>query len=238
MFAYTIIYQNKKIICEIKKTKRHTLEICVKKNLQVIVRAPLFLKDEKIVDVINKKVDWIFSKLKKYEEFASAVNDDKKFNKYYFLGKKYELKTNVGKKSQVQLIDNCFCIMLNEKTKNEKSNIDSIIEKKMKLWYKNQSAKLFPLLLHEAEKLTCGKYKFKCFKIRSMKSRWGSCSKKGELTLNLNLIKYSKEEIISVIVHEMCHLVHFNHTKKFYNLLSVYVPQWKKLKQHMDKNFR
>ncbi|MCW8895159.1 SprT family zinc-dependent metalloprotease [Sulfurimonas sp.] len=70
-------------------------------------------------------------------------------------------------------------------------------------------------------------------KFRKMKSRWGSCSSKGVITLNTQLIKIDKELIDYIIVHELAHLTHMNHSKKFHNLVESYISNHKELNQRL-----
>jgi predicted metal-dependent hydrolase len=65
-------------------------------------------------------------------------------------------------------------------------------------------------------------------KIRSMKTRWGVCNKRAKtITLNSKLIRYDIEVIDYVIIHELAHLIHFNHSRDFWNLVSKYCPNYK-----------
>ena len=76
---------------------------------------------------------------------------------------------------------------------------------------------------------------FAVLKFRKMKSRWGSCSSTKVITLNTQLIKIKKELIDYVIVHELAHLVHMNHSKEFHALVAHYLPQSKALRKKLQK---
>lgn len=67
-----------------------------------------------------------------------------------------------------------------------------------------------------------------------MDKRWGSLSRKGRLTLNVNLIQTPKECIEYVVIHELCHLIHHNHGTEFYKLLDRILPDWMKRKHKLE----
>ena len=71
-------------------------------------------------------------------------------------------------------------------------------------------------------------------KIRVMKTRWGVCNRgNNTVTLNLDLIKYTTDKLDYVIVHELSHFVHFNHSALFWNLVSKYIPDYKKIRKEL-----
>jgi hypothetical protein len=70
-------------------------------------------------------------------------------------------------------------------------------------------------------------------KFKKMKSRWGSCSSSGIITLNTMLIKIEKELIDYIVVHELAHLTHMNHSKKFHDLVERYVLNAKELNKKL-----
>ncbi|MDD5156981.1 SprT family zinc-dependent metalloprotease [Sulfurimonas sp.] len=72
-------------------------------------------------------------------------------------------------------------------------------------------------------------------KFRKMKGRWGSCSSKGVITLNTQLIKIDKKIIDFIVVHELSHLVHMNHSKMFHGLVKQYIPDAKALNRALKE---
>lgn len=67
--------------------------------------------------------------------------------------------------------------------------------------------------------------------IKQIKYAWGSCSSKKNITINLELIKYSEQAIKYVILHEFCHIKYMNHSKDFWNLVEKYMPDYKQVKK-------
>ena len=71
--------------------------------------------------------------------------------------------------------------------------------------------------------------------IRSLVRSWGSCSPTGRLTLNIDLVRAPRACIDYVILHEICHLVHPNHSREFYKLLTTVLPDWRSRKTRLEK---
>ena len=72
-------------------------------------------------------------------------------------------------------------------------------------------------------------------RIKNIKYAWGSCSSNQNITINYNLIKYSKEAICYVVLHELCHLKHMNHSEDFWKLVETYMPDYKEVKKELKQ---
>ena len=70
--------------------------------------------------------------------------------------------------------------------------------------------------------------------VRTMQSRWGSLSRAGTMTLNLNLVRAPRACIEYVVVHELCHMKHRDHDGRFFRLLEQMMPDWEKRKQRLE----
>lgn len=130
---------------------------------------------------------------------------------FYIMGKKYDIRFD--EKTNIEISDNIIT------TKNIKT---------LNKWYKNTITKVFE------ERLNCYYNKFEekipypKLKYRIMKTRWGVCNRKNNtITLNLNLIKYDYDCLDYVIVHELSHFVHFDHSKEFWKTVNKYYPNYK-----------
>jgi predicted metal-dependent hydrolase len=79
-------------------------------------------------------------------------------------------------------------------------------------------------------------FRFNKVSIRNQKTRWGSCSKKGNLNFNYRLIYLPQRQIDYIIVHELCHLKYLNHSKKFWNLVGKIIPNYREVRKELRQN--
>lgn len=116
---------------------------------------------------------------------------------------------------------------------HSEEDIKLIIEK----WYKRQAQEIFSTILDNCWSLfEAWGYIKPVFKVRKMRTRWGSMSSQGKMSLNLDLIKMPYKCIEYVIIHELCHLKHHNHGKGFYAALVKRLPDWKELKKILEES--
>lgn len=73
-------------------------------------------------------------------------------------------------------------------------------------------------------------------RIRNIKYAWGTCSANKNITINLKLVDKSDEEIEYVVLHELCHLKYMNHSKKFWELVEKYMPNYKEIRKKLKHN--
>lgn len=192
----------------IKKRNKNTY-VRIDESLSIIVTTNYLTPKYKINKILLDNIDKISKMISKKEKID---------NNFYYLGQKYDIIINNNINST--FIDDNVIYTKNETELNK--------------WLKNQTKKIFKERLDLIYKSFNENIIYPDLKIRNMKSRWGVCNKKGYITLNSNLIKYNISEIDYVIVHELSHYVHFDHSKEFWNTVSKYFPDYKESKKVLN----
>jgi predicted metal-dependent hydrolase len=118
--------------------------------------------------------------------------------------------------------------------KNNSENNKEKIKKELKLFYRSLSERILKeRTLIESKKMNL---KVKAIKVRSYKNRWGSCSSNGDISYNWKLIMAPEKIIDYVIIHELCHLIHFNHSRDYWEEVSKKIPNYKECREWLKSN--
>ena len=209
-----------------KDVKNITLK--VRPNGEAILTAPKTASDEHIKFIIKKRAKWIAQKRAFFASFKMPEKEYVSGEDFKYLGRSYRLKVVQSKEERVKL--QCGYLELFVKDKND-------LERKRNLvyeWYNEKATLYFFNILQEFNKIV--KQDIKSVKIRQMKTRWGSCNPyKSYINLNIELIKKSRACIEYVVFHEIAHLLYPDHSKKFYDYLTLYMPDWQKRKEILER---
>jgi len=189
--------------------------ISVNHDLKVILKTPKVSKFF-IENLLLDKEQWIRKQLLKLSQ-----NTPQKINledELLLFGEVFSIDVEEAKYLRDKL---------NRLRKNSKTNILKCYDD----FYKQFSFEyLIPRVEYFANKMDL---KFSAIKFRKMKSRWGSCSNQRVITFNSELVKVKKELIDYVIVHELAHLIHMNHSKNFHSLVENYLPSSRVLRREL-----
>ena len=108
------------------------------------------------------------------------------------------------------------------------------VARRLKRWYQQQASRVFAARLAKFASLPWLNKGLPVWRSRFMRSQWGSCSHDGVIALNTHLVKTPEPVIDYVILHELCHLVHHDHSRRFYGLLSAHMPDWQERSNLLD----
>lgn len=213
---------------------RKTLAIEVNPDRSVVVVAPNGTAQADVFQRVKKKAPWIRKQQNHFAQYL-PTESPRKFvsgETHRYLGRKYLLKTFKLDSKTLKLSRGLMNMYL-----PEPRNSDAI-KRVLELWYRERASVVFRELLRlSSERLSHERLVPPEMQIRRMKSRWGSCTKTGRILLNIELIKAPKRCIEYVILHELCHLIEFNHSSGFYRLLTRVMPDWPDRKQKLDRVF-
>ena len=205
-----IVEDNEYDVIITKKNNKNTY-IRVKEDLKIYVTTNYFVTKNMIKDILDKNYDY----LKKNIERMKLKQE--KESEFYFLGDKYDII--IYDSSKVEVMDNRIYV----------KSMDALNR-----WLKKEMKRIY------SERLALNYDRFEenipypNLRLRHMTTRWGVCNKKNiTVTLNTELIKYNIRCLDYVIIHELSHLVYFNHSKDFWNLVSKYCPNYKEIKKEL-----
>ena len=207
---------------------RKSLGITVTPEMEVQVNAPANTEIRTIKEKVKRRAPWILKQQDYFLSFHPKAPKKKYVSgeSHYYLGRQYLLKVVIEKKEEVRYKGRY--IQVNAK---RKSNVEPLLEQ----WYRERAKLKFA----EIAEPIIDRFKRHGVEpsqliLHEMKTRWGSCTPKGKIILNPELIKAPKPCIEYVIVHELCHLIHHDHTQKFFELQRKEMPDWEKWKEKLE----
>jgi len=224
-----IQFGSKQIDFRLEYSNRKSLGITVTPEMKVLVKAPADTTIEKVKEKIRKKAPWIIKQQSFFLSFQPKTPARKFISgeTHLYLGRQYRLKLIPGKIESVKLKGKFIEVITNEKSRTKQLIID---------WYlQNAKLKFHSIARPLIEKFSKHKVEPTSIVFREMPTRWGSCTPKGKIILNPELIKAPKGCIEYVIIHELCHLVHHDHTQKFIDLQTKEMKDWEKWKTKLEK---
>lgn len=208
----------------VERSNRRTLSLSVMKDGNVVVKAPLSMKDEVINRFVESKQEWIKSKLFLINKTKAKFDDVVHYQRFLLYGNRYTLHLSDVKRIET---NDEFQIVMPIKIEKDK------LLKTLKAWYKKVAKKILSDRLAFWEERI--RLKSSQMKIGDSKGRWGSCNTKGTIVFNFRVIMLPPALIDYVIVHELCHLVEMNHSKKFWSLVMKFLPKTPELKKAMKE---
>ncbi len=228
----TVLYGNKHISFSLRFCDRKTLDISVHPDQEVTVTAPLNTLPETIDQRVKHRARWILKQRDFFEQFEPRTPPRQYVGgeTHLYLGRQYRLKILAAEQPSTKLIGQY--ITLNSTEPNNPNFNRELLEN----WYLERAKFKFRERLDTCY-LPFQQMGFDCPKllIRHLSKRWGSLTGKGTMTLNRDLIRASTQCIDYVITHELCHLKCTDHNTDFYNLISKFMPDWKKRKQLLEQ---
>jgi predicted metal-dependent hydrolase len=223
-------YKNVAFDYSLIREDRKTISATVYPSRALIVKAPLEATEDRISDFLRRKFRWILKQQRYFDQFGTGT--EKHFvsgETFRYRGRSYKLLLHKDCGSEhVSLQHGTMTVFL--LSPSDHARAEQLLEE----WYLDRANQVFK------ERLSICFSMFKnqempALVIRKLNKRWGSyLYKSNKIILNPQLIKASTRHIDYVIIHELCHMVHRQHNRAFYDLLESKLPQWEKLKTELE----
>ena len=211
------------------RSKRKTIAISFDENCQLIVKAPIWVGKSRIEAFLSEKAEWIEAtrtRLLRAKEEASKIRIKlENGDVLYFLGEKRNLSVIREERIRGKVVSSMGRIVLHVPYEADYAYKREQLER----WYRKEAQQM--IAEKAAEFAGRLKVSYEDIRIKDQKSRWGSCSSKGNLNFNWRIIMAPETVCDYVIIHELCHLVYLNHSEKFWSLVESICPEYKQYKK-------
>jgi len=231
----TVVVNEHKIVYCLERKNVKNLNLRVRKDGNVFASANFDVSYEKIDNFVCSRASFIFKSIDKFQRFNLYRQQPKNYvsgETFYVQGRGLRLKVLKADKDSV-FSDGIYIYLSVKEPENFKKKqnmINKFLNQQCKDVFNEIINNIYPIFSKYGVDMPV-------LRIRDMKTRWGSClAKKGIITLNNRLIEAPRSCIEYVIMHEMCHFIHPNHSKEFYNYLTMLMPDWQERKKALEKN--
>jgi predicted metal-dependent hydrolase len=202
---------------KIIRTNRRSLSLTIAKDGSLIVRAPKRLSMDYIYSFIKQKEKWILNKQRSIQNSRLTNNAFFSGEQYMFCGDVYTAIA-IDKLKQIEISNGNIYVP-----------IDNFDGKRNLMLYKFYTSVTKEIISKRLEYFAnIMQVNYSSIKIVNSKAKWGSCSSAGDLQFNLRLSMLPHKVIDYVIIHELSHLIEFNHSKQFYSIIESVMPDYKK----------
>ncbi len=214
------------------KQKRKTATIVINDKLEVIVKVPHYMTKKQIQYLVDQHEKWITESLEK-KRSLSEKNDWYQTNRMLYLGQYWPVTqiSDLSQKSRAFFDGKRFIVI--------SDGDEGAARMQMERFFRKQAKEVIIPLVNEYADLLA--VTFNKVTIRNQVTRWGSCSSKGNLSFNVKILCAPTEMIAYVVLHEVMHLKHFNHSRAFWQEIEVMMPDYKRRMNYFKQfgqNFR
>lgn len=231
---YRFAYGDEVIAFSLRRQASRTLTrvaIHVEPDARVLVDAPDTAPLADVLTAVKKRARWISQHVGAARARLAHVlpREYVSGESLHYLGRRYRLKVIVKAEAVVEARMRGAFI-----TVTAPEHTPSTIKSALDAWYRQRARELFAARLAAVAASLRWVKQLPPIRLQFMKVQWGSCSPAGRITLNPLLVKASRECIDYVLLHELCHLLHHNHSPKFYRTLDGHRPNWQAVKAKLD----
>lgn len=230
-----VLAEGQEISYVLERKQVKNLNLRIRKDGRVFVSASDAVPFEEVDEFVCNKASYILDAVKRFNEMALYKPQPKQYvsgETFYLQGRGLRLQVSQATKDSISSDGVYIYLKVKDVNDFEKKRriVTRFLDQECKIAFSEVMEDLYPLVKkYGIEKPT--------LRIRDMETRWGSClTKKRIITLNKRLLESPRNCIEYVVMHELCHLIHPNHSKQFYSFLTMLMPDWKERKVYLNKS--
>ena len=229
-----VIVEGREILYSLERKPVRNLNLRVRKDGRVYVSADAYIPCGEIDAFVVSKAPYIQKALDHFHEMAQYRPQPKQYvsgETFTILGRGLRLQVTQAAKESISADGIYIQLGVRDLHNIERKRriVNRFLDQQCRMVFCDVMDMLYP---------SFQKYGVQrpSLRIRDMETRWGSClAKKGIITLNKRLLEAPRHCIEYVVMHELCHMVHPNHSRQVYAFLTMLMPDWKERKQYLDK---
>lgn len=215
--------------------RQKTVAITIDPQDGVLLRAPVATPVEKLDEIVHGKAIWILERLRKLRDLPPPPSPRRFVSgeTFLYLGRQYRLRVETLDKpaGEVRLRSGWLVVGLPAGTPEEKRA--GVVRQRLVAWYRRHAAERFPERVEQwSERLALAPAGVL---IRSQEKRWASCDPAGVLRFNWRVVQASLRLVDYVVVHELIHLVHPDHTSAYWAALGQALPDYEERRDALRK---
>ncbi len=211
------------------RSPRRTVSLQVNPDLSLVIKAPVETPEPFLRDFLERRRPWVERHLERMARIKAAAPVWKDGGRVPFLGGELELAVEEGARSRARLSGRA--VIASARYPDDPGEVRAAVER---LFAREAAARLPEMLEACLAKASRHRFPRPELRIRTMRSRWGSCdAKAGVITLNARLLRFRPEVIECVIMHELAHFKYRRHGPRFYGLLERLCPDYEALQAEL-----
>lgn len=226
------IAQDEDLNYEVVRSRRSTADIVVERDGRIVVRAPKTLTDKRITSIVHSRRLWIYKTLAEWRD-ANATRILREYRNgegFLYLGRSYRLLLTAKQSEPLLLKNGRFCL---RRDLIETGGMESAKAAFRAYYTVRGLERISQRVDYYAPKVgvLTGR-----LSVRELGNRWASCSPNGNLAFHWKCLMAPATVIDYIVVHELCHLHHLDHTEAFWNEVDKIMPSYLERKEWLRKN--
>jgi predicted metal-dependent hydrolase len=223
---------NQDLSYQIVRSRRATADIVIERDGRVIIRAPQQIPDERIEDVVESKRYWIYKNLAEWRDLNATrvLREYRNGEGFLYLGRSYRLLLVADQEEPLVLKGGRFCLRRDLVDVGEMPAARAAFRD---FYIARGTERITSRVNYYAPKVGVAPRKVA---VRELGNRWASCSPTGNVAFHWKCLMAPPAIIDYIIVHELCHLHHLDHTEAFWNEVDKVLPDYRERKAWLKTN--